>query len=240
MRIPKGMLCDLRFGRWEEVLADVRCEALICDPPYGKRTHERKMHDSGGRYDGSCLDGLGPEYEAWTPDHVRAFVASWAPRVSGWIVTLTSHDLIPAWQAAHEENSRYVFAPVPCVIRGMSVRLTGDGPSSWAVYAIVARPKTKAMAAWGTLDGAYVGPSQGDSAGGRGKPLWLVRALVRDYSRPGDVVCDPVAGWGSTLRAAAALGRGAIGAEMDHDAFAEAERLFARPLQFEMFPGGSR
>ena len=49
--------------------------------------------------------------------------------------------------------------------------------------------------------------------GGRGKPQWLLDALVRDYSDPGHVVCDPLVGWGSTLVAARNAGRIAIGAE---------------------------
>jgi len=36
-----------------------------------------------------------------------------------------------------------------------------------------------------------------------GKPMWLMRALVRDYSRPGNLVCDPCAGGATTLIAAA-------------------------------------
>lgn len=230
---------DLRFGRWEDALPDVECDALISDPPYGKKTHENSRRLGNSRSDGVKLNGLGPEYEAWTPEHVQSFVSSWSPRVRGWIVSLTSHDLIPAWQAAHEAAGRLVFAPLPCVIRGMSVRLCGDGPSSWTVFAIVARPKTKEMAAWGTLDGAYVGNSHHGSSGGRGKPPWLMHALVRDYSRPGDLVCDPMAGWGSTLTAATALGRRAIGAEMDPAAYALAKSAGARPLQLDILTGVS-
>ena len=61
-----------------------------------------------------------------------------------------------------------------------------------------------------------MGPHQ---AGGRGKPPWLLDALVRDYSDAGHLVCDPFAGWGSTLVAARNAGRNAIGAEMDPAAF---------------------
>ena len=66
-----------------------------------------------------------------------------------------------------------------------------------------------------------------------------MNALVRDYSRPGDLVCDPFAGWGSTLAAAVANGRRAIGAEMDAAAHAEAVRRLGRPLQIDMFGGAA-
>ena len=102
---------------------------------------------------------------------------------------------------------------------------------------MVARPSTKAYATWGTLDGAYVVPRGSEAGQGRGKPPWLINALIRDYTRPGDLVCDPLAGWGSTLAAATSLGRRAIGAEMDRDAFNEATRRLSRPLQVDLFGG---
>src|SRR5213076_3011105 len=102
---------------------------------------------------------------------------------------------------------RYALCAIPCVITGMTCRMRGDGPSSWAVYAMVGRPKTRAFASWGTLPGAYVGPRSTESKGGRDKPPWLPEALVRDYTRPGDLVVDPFAGWATTLIAAVRSGR---------------------------------
>ncbi len=231
---------DLRLGRWQDVLADVTCDAIICDPPYGARIHKPSVSE-GQRYDGVSVANIGPagHYEGWTQDDVMSFVSFWDTRCRGWIVALTSHDLIPAWEKAHEEAGRYCFSPIPCVMRGMSVRLCGDGPSSWTVYAMVARPSTKEYATWGTLDGAYTGAPSREAGGGRGKPAWLMNALVRDYSKPGDLVCDPFAGWGSTLAAALTNGRRAIGAEMDTAAHAEAVRRLGRPLQVDMFGGAA-
>ena len=226
---------ELRLGRWQDVSAGIVTDVVICDPPYGARTHENSRRLGNGRSDGIALDGLGPEYAAWTADNVTEFVTEWHQFCRGWMVALTSHDLIPAWQAAHDDVGRYCFAPVPCVMRGMSVRLCGDGPSSWTVYAIVARPSTKEFAAWGTLDGAYTGPRGNESGGGRGKPDWLMQALVRDYSRPGDLIVDPFCGWGSTLIAARALGRRSIGIDVDADALAETRRRLTRPAQGGLF-----
>lgn len=226
---------EIRLGRWQDVSAGIVADAVICDPPYGGRTHENSRRLGNGRADGHALDGLGPSYTAWTSDDVHEFVSAWSPRCRGWIVALTSSDLLPAWQAAHDETGRYCFAPVPCVMRGMSVRLCGDGPSSWAVYAVVARPATKEYSTWGTLDGAYVGPRGTESGGGRGKPDWLMQALIRDYSRPGDIVVDPFCGWGSTLAAARSLGRRSIGIDVDIEAVAEARRRLGRGMQASMF-----
>lgn len=204
-------MIDLRLGRWEDVLADVRVDAIVTDPPYGARVHEG--YKTAADLESQGADA-GLNYAAWTADDVSAFVSAWSPRCAGWMVALTSHDLIPAWEAAYRAAERYAFQPLPCVLPGMTVRLMGGGPSSWAVYAMVARPRTPAAAAWGTLPGAYITRQRG-GGGGRGKPAWLCEALIRDYTRPGDVVCDPCAGHGAILAAAESLGRRAIGAEVD-------------------------
>ena len=43
----------------------------------------------------------------------------------------------------------------------------------------------------------------------------LARRIVNEYSAPGDLVCDPLAGIGTTLAEAALLGRRAVGVELD-------------------------
>jgi hypothetical protein len=232
----------IRLGLWQDVLADVaQVDVLITDPPYGERTHAATTT----RNDGTDPTGLTPDYPPWTDDDVHTFVSAWSARVSGWIVCLTDDSLIGAYRAAYRAVGRYDFAPVPCCIAGMSHRMQADGPSSEVVYAMVGRPRTRAFVdqIW-NMRGYYTGPSvrwgrRGGTPGGRGrgKPPWLEHALVRDYSRPGDLVCDPLAGYGGTLAAALALGRRAIGAECDPAAHAEAQRRLARPLQTDMFSG---
>lgn len=58
------------------------------------------------------------------------------------------------------------------------------------------------------------------------KPVELARWLIRTFTDPGDVVLDPVCGSGTTLVAARAEGRRAVGIEL-HEPFAHmaAERL---------------
>jgi hypothetical protein len=240
---------DLRFGRWQDVLEGVECDALIVDAPYSSKTHAG--HDSGTQQAnalaGDPLDnrkryaqGLDPvrrelSYGAWELDDVNAFVASWAPRTRGWFVTITDHVLAPIWADALEAAGRYVFSPLAFVAPGSRVRMSGDGPAQWSCWVIVARPAS--LSKWGALPGAYVVPPghngrkvSGSSATSvvGGKPLWLMQSLVRDYSRTGDLVCDPCAGSGSTLIAAVTEGRRAIGSECDPVHFAMAQKRLAR------------
>lgn len=222
----------IRLGRWQEVLSDVECDAVICDPPYSARVH---ACDVGSRADGSDAAGLTPAYSGWSLLDVREFFDHWSPRCRGWIAALTDSDLASVFRAEADRVGRLSFAPVPCVMRGMSVRMMGDGPSSWSVSLMVSRPRTAEMKAWGTLPGAYSGTPGRESGGGRGKPDWLMRAIVADYSRVGDLVVDPFAGWGATLSAALGMDRKAIGAEMDADARDEALRRLGRGQQRDLF-----
>ena len=215
---------DFRLGRYQDVMQDVTCDALICDPPYSERTH-------GSYREMASVNRRAISYPAWSTDDVIEFVRFWDGRTNGWIVALTDHVLIPAWQHAFSEVGRYSFAPLACVEPGSRVRISGDGPSQWYVFAMVARPTTREAQRWGALRGAYVlpyeltrrGAGEGNGIMG-GKPVALMRELVKDYSRPGDLVCDPCAGGATSLIAAALEGRRAIGCEIDPDTFEKANR----------------
>lgn len=236
MTVATGPGWELRLGRWQEVLAAEACDALIFDAPYSQQTHEGSETE---RYDTDDVAGFTPDYGYLSPADIREFVNSWAPRCRGWMVSITDDVLAPAWRAAYVAVDRVAFAAVPIVMRGMSVRNLGDGPSSWAVYALVSRPRGRSWIGSGALPGAYTGPRPSESSRGRGKPDWLMQALVRDYSKPGDLVCDPFAGWGSTLAAATTLDRKTVGAEMDPLAFARACERLTRPQQQDLFGGSA-
>lgn len=237
---------SLRLGRWQDVLdpdAELAPDALLFDAPFSAQTHAAETT----RSDSSEAEGLTPDYSAFTEEQVREFCESrLVQRTRGWIVSVTDSVLAPAWRAEFARVGRYAFAPVVAYIPGMSVRIQGDGPSSWALYVVVARPRNAEFAQWGTLPGGYKGSNEahgrsGGSSrgGGRGKPGWLMQALVRDYTKKGDLVCDPFMGWGTTALACEALGRRFVGSEMDAEAYAEATKRLARPLQVDMFGGAA-
>jgi site-specific DNA-methyltransferase (adenine-specific) len=230
---------DLRLGKWQTALADIeRIDAVICDPPYGARTH--KGHDAATK---QILSATGQKtrtelvYSHWTPDDVREFVAYWAPRCTGWICAMTSDDLIPIWREAYAAAGRLDFAPVGVLT--YHPRLLGDGPGSGLVYLMVSRPRTRRFqGGWSCPPwyGPYYPANNDPGQHIGGKPLDLMRKIVADYSRPGDIVCDPCAGGATTLIAAHGLGRVGIGAECDPQTFAKAsQRIANASRQVQMF-----
>ena len=217
---------QLRLGRWQDTLgAGELFDVLISDPPYSATTHNG--HNSAEDSADACMR-RGISYAWFTPADVEEFVVTLSPCVRGWFVIFTDDELAPVWKAELWRSGRYVFAPLPFVERGSRVRRRGDGPSCWTNWIIVARPRNREFAGWGTLDGAYVAPPgtrERIKVPGLGRSLvghksqWVMRSLVRDYSSPGDCIIDPCAGGGSTLIAAEAEGRMAVGIEMDEQSY---------------------
>jgi site-specific DNA-methyltransferase (adenine-specific) len=218
------MVEPVKIGRATLYLGDCRdilptlpkVAHIITDPPYSERTHAG--HDAGALpgKDGAGRSDLG--YGALSVEAVNTLADNFARACDGWIVWMTDHTLAPHIGEALERNGRYVFAPVPYHHPGRSVRLAGDGPSSWTDWLVVAR--TVAQHRWGTLRGGYVaGPGWDDKQRMGGKPTRLMQLVVSDYSRPGDLVCDPFMGAGTTGVACAKEGRDFIGIEIDPAAF---------------------
>jgi hypothetical protein len=230
---------ELRLGRWEDVLVEVDLvDAVITDPPYSARTHEghgAAVNGIGGGHDGVERRDL--TYQSWGTAEVDAFVDAWAPRCRGWMICLSDSELLGAYRAAFERHERVGFQPIPIVVPGMTVRLCGDGPSSWAVYANISRPRV--LNRWGTTAGAYIGPmgakERASAAVAGAKPLWAMRALIRDYSKAGNLVVDPCAGGATTLLAAAIEGRKAIGAEVDRKTYSKAMKRIAAGYTPDLF-----
>ena len=193
------------------------CEVdhVLVDPPYDRRVHASETEENkAANADGANRRAL--TYTAWTPEHVAQAASAWHDNTRGWIVVITDHILAPVWERCLDALGRYVFAPLPFVSPGSRVRLAGDGPSSWTCWIIASRPRHKPYSNWGTLPGAYICPPERMPLVG-GKPQRLMRALVNDYSRPGDLVCDPCMGAGTTLWAAEDLGRRAVGIDISEE-----------------------
>lgn len=210
--------------RWEDApVGPEGVDAVIADPPFDERTHSGQRHgrrDYGDKKKNCTLASKGLEYEPWSHKDAVDFALIMAA-CKGWVAILTSHTLWPSFAAHLAEPYRYAYAPIACTQMNRNVRLAGDGPSNWTDWLCVSRPKT--MKKWGALPGAYVGMpfDAGENMLDRsqritgGKPLWLMESIVSDYSREGDLILDPCVGSGTTLLAARALGRRAIGVEMD-------------------------
>ena len=63
------------------------------------------------------------------------------------------------------------------------------------------------------------------------KPVSVLKRLIEIFTDEGDVVIDPVAGSGTTLRAAAELGRNAYGFEIQKDFYTKAQEQMLKNIK---------
>ena len=210
-------------------------DSVISDPPFSAKTHAGHdsivAGDNGSGRDNAQRQRLG--YAPWGDDEVRQVCA--VLPASGWTCILTDHVLARDWEHRMKEVGRYVFAPIPVIVKGRSVRLTGDGPSSWTDWMVPAR--TKAEIKWGTLPGVYEG-NRGSIEHMGGKPLNAMCRIVEDYSRDGDTVLDFCMGAATTGIACIRTGRRFVGIEKDPIHYATAlERIKNELAQGDLFLG---
>lgn len=252
-------MIDLRLGRWEEALADVETvDAVISDPPFSLRQHagyvsgsdmaeanRRRLQKTnaaraaeGKAFVSGSLPIGGVQYESINEDDCARAVPIWSSWQPNWINVFGDHNTQRWWERCLLAVGWYVFAPVPWVKQDPSPRFQGDGPASACEYITVARPRRKTTC--GSLPGYYFGKiakangPEGKIVTGQ-KPLWLMRKIIRDYTEPGQLICDPYAGGGTTLLAAAMEGRRAIGAEMDPETYEKAQERLQAGYTPDMF-----
>lgn len=205
---------DERMGL--PALADKSFAHVVTDPPYGARTH-------GNKWSGSSERG-GPQkkavtFAAMTESDIHRVARQLVRLARGWVLCFTDEDLLPTWKRA-------------LVLAGASRRVTcvfskpngtpqfrGEGPAQPCEYLVTA---------W-----CGVGKSVWNGGGKRGhyeyavepadlrrhetqKPLALMRQLLLDFSRPGELILDPFGGGGQTAVAARQLGRHYLLYERDH------------------------
>lgn len=235
---PDGAI-DLRLGRWQDVLADVdKCDAVICDPPYLSAAA-----DAGGSPFKRVVTPVGTSVMGYAPATAQSLtdVARFSVCSSGWCVFFNDFDgahtlraELLLMRAVVAEPIAWVKPPALTPPRGIHVL-----PQKGTEFIVCARHVR--LTAWHThLPGAYVGPAgfkPVEQTVVGGKPVDIMRAIVRDYSRPGDLVVDPFCGGGTTALACAIEGRRCITSEMDPVTFEKARARLAQGYTRDMFAG---
>lgn len=216
---------DMRLGRWQDVLDDVGAyDAVICDPPYSERVHRGALSATGE----VGVSGYAP----WDGGDIAEFCGR-ASSCRGWVVVHCDDETSITVRMHMEARGRYGFAAVP-VLQHLP-RLCGDGPGSPGHSLSVSRPREARFMSWGSLPCWYEAPREAATIVRGAKPIGLMRAIVRDYTRPGDVVVDPFCGGGTTALACAIEGRRCITSEMDPVTYEKAVVRLSRGFTPNLF-----
>jgi hypothetical protein len=233
---------ELRLGRWQDVLGDVtECDAVITDPPFESEAHtlqrrvKRGRNKTPGNGDGRSPSPSPLSFEPLSFEH-RAEAGAFIARVcKRWALVFCQCEASQLWRAALEPMA-YRRTAVWIKPDAMP-QYSGDRPGMG--YESIVCCHAPGRSAWN--GGGRVGVFRHNkNSGGKHihetqKPISLMVELIRLFTGPNDLVCDPFMGSGTTLLAAAIEGRRAIGAECDPETYAKAVKRLSAGYTPSMF-----
>ena len=187
-------------------MPDKSIDHVITDPPYSAHTHKNVRRDLSSERNDLGFASLSDELR-------RACAAEFARRiVRRWILIFCDDRTIGSWISDIESVGLEFIRLGVWVKPGCTPQFTGDRPSQGSEYIIIAHPPGRKKWNGGGGPAIYTIPrSRGRREHTTQKPLALMSALLRDFTHPGDVICDPFAGSGSTILVANMIGRLALG-----------------------------
>lgn len=212
-------LVTLHHGDCREVLAslgDQSVDCVITDPPYSDNTHENTRSNSQGakRHGNRVLSGnFG--FDAVTGDDVLDVLGECGRVTRRWVVANLDYRHAVPMHEKPPTGLRLLRVGV-WLKTNPNPQISGDRPAQgWEAIAYLHRDDLRpTWTGGGKAGNFYVGTAQ-NIGHPTSKPLPMVAQWVRWFTNPGDLVLDPFAGSGTTLRAAKDEGRRAIGMELD-------------------------
>lgn len=203
----------LYHGDCREVLAGMADEsvaAVLTDPPFTERTHGMAKTNKGKGHDTKAI-----RFDAISEVDLRAVLTDCARVSQGWVVASLAYQHAFAFDESPPEGLRCLRLGVWVKTNPMP-QISADRPGQgWESIAYMHRADVKPTWNGGGKAGNYVTTVQQGEGHPTTKPLSMLADWVRNFSSPGDLVLDPFAGSGTTLRAAKDEGRKAIGIELD-------------------------
>ena len=199
----------LYHGDCREVLAwlaDESVAAVITDPPYTERTHKKARTPE--------REGV-TAFAAITDADLDDILAECGRVSSGWVVATLDYRHAVGYDVAPPPGLKVQRLGV-WVKTNPTPQLSGDRPAQgWESIAYMHRADRRSVWSGGGTHGNHVSPIPPPEGHPTAKPLPLVAKWVRWFTKPGDIILDPFAGSGTTLRAAVDEGRRAVGVELE-------------------------
>jgi site-specific DNA-methyltransferase (adenine-specific) len=230
----------LYAATWQQLLPTMPAasvDLVLTDPPYDAKTHAGARSNSEVRADGIA------EFPPLTDADLYAFLAEAGRVARRWVIATVAWQHAAMLELEPPAGLRFVRM-CPWVKRNAMPQRTGDRPAhGWEAIVYLHRefdlngdPLSLSWNGGGRAGWFDYAIEKG--AHPNRKPQPLLRSLVRLFSDPGELVVDPFAGEASTLIAARACERRAIGCEPDpqwHPACLK--RLRAQADQGTLFDG---
>jgi len=212
----------LYLGDCREILPTLGpVDHVITDPPY-----EQLMHDLHEQVKLRRTDG-GSERKALGfagINEIRESVIAEVKRINrGWLLAFCNVEGVWHWRSALVAADLKFKTTCIWVKPDATPKLNGQGPAL-AYECITTSWCGRGHSRWngGGKRGVFIHPTNNSDRSGEHpteKPVSLMRELLSLFSNPGDLVCDPFMGSGTTGVAALKLGRRFVGVEMDEGHF---------------------
>lgn len=206
-------------------LEDASVDCVITDPPYTERTHGQAKTNKGAGHGVKAID-FAPFTNADLLQSLRD-----AGRVTRrWVVT--SLDYAHAFEFDQNPPPGLRSLRVGVWVKPNPMpQISADRPGQgWEAILFLHRDDVKPTWHGGGRAGVWTHPVVQGEGHPTVKPLPMVADWVRLFTDPGDIILDPFAGSGTTLRAAKDEGRRAIGVELEERYCEVAARRLAQDV----------
>ena len=218
----------LYLGDYRDVLPEIEsADHAIFDPPYSEHVHasvrSAKMlaNDRGGKYGSDTRRNVDLGFEHLA-DRDRDFLAAHIARiVSRWTLVFSDAESSHLWRESLEAVGLDYVRTGAWVKVGSTPQFSGDRPATGFEAVTIAHPKGRKRWNGGGKHAVWSVPivlkrsRLQERNHPTEKPLSLMRALVEEFTDPGEVILDMTAGSGTTGIAAKETGRRAVLIERD-------------------------
>lgn len=222
---------------------------VITDPPYGEEAHtlQRRFKRQGvsgaasGAVDRRLLENGSLNFSSLDFASLDFASRQFARIAKRWVVVFCQVEQTHDWRTQMKQYGLdYVRTGVWIKPDGQP-QYTGDRPGMGYESLVICHPPGRKKWNGGGRHGVWrfnkIGPEDVDRTGHQTqKPMLLMEKLVSDFSSPGDLICDPFMGSGTTGVACIKLGRRFIGWEKDPKYFEIARKRIGKAReQLQLF-----
>lgn len=202
---------------------------VIGDPPYDDRTQSRARR--GQKTDTALSAPMAIDFAAATTSRRQAWARWMACAARRWALVFSDHESSMEWAGALERAGFGMIYVRPAIwvrtgdeiIEDVKPRksgapqFTGDRPAAGHEVIVVAHKGRKMRWNGGGKTAVYTAPvvRGPERAHPTQKPVSLMLQILRDFCDPGETICDPFTGAGTTQVAAKLLGMRSVGVEIN-------------------------
>jgi len=199
-----------------KVIGENKIRAIVCDPPYGVAYVENKKGFAKlGVKDEKIIAGDHLQSEDEYEDFTRKYLGAVIPYLEEYnaVYIFNADPMFPSLRSGMKSAGFY-YSQMIIWLKNQPVMSRKDYLSMYELIAYgwfgkhkMERSKSKNMIYYPRPSKSKLHPTQ--------KPVGLLRRIIPDSTKVGDIIYDPFLGSGSTAVACEHLGRKCIGIELD-------------------------